>query len=97
MVVRVTLDYPDIGYAPVSIDYLQFVRITDSPLYLVHLGFISGAIAPGESKSSSSGYRVSSAATTGTYRVKVMVSNTRPSSPAFEVLAEPDEVTFTVA
>lgn len=96
MVVRVTIDYPDTPYAPLSIGYMQFVRITDSPIYMVCLGFVSDAIAPGESKSSSTGYRVSSAATTGTYRVKVMVSNTRPSSPAFEVLAEPDEVTFTV-
>jgi len=97
VVVKVTLECPGGVYAPVSISFLQFVRVADPDLHMVYLGFMSSTISSGENRESASGYTIPSTAMTGTYKVKVMVSNTRPSDPQFDVLAEPEEASFTVS
>jgi len=73
------------------------VRVADPDLHMVYLGFMSSTISSGENRESASGYTIPSTAMTGTYKVKVMVSNTRPSDPQFDVLAEPEEASFTVS
>jgi len=96
VMIKVKLSCPGGGYSPVSYPYIQFVRTTDPDLRMVYLGFMSSTISSGENQSSTSGFTVPLTATTGQYKVKVMLSNTRPSNPQFQVLAAAGQATFTV-
>jgi len=96
VMIKVKLSCPGGGYSPVSYPYIQFVRTTDPDLRMVYLGFMSSTISSGENQSSTTGFTIPLTATTGQYKVKVMLWNTRPSNPQFQVLAAARQATFTV-